>query len=1049
MVRPTPVVPRDWLRRASLLGAAMLVLSGALVLASWGRWIDWLGEGQPDSALMPPDLALGLVTLGIVLLALEANLRRAVWLALVPAAIGLAAFAQDVSSWASPVNEFLEHGRAAVDAAGGTGMSRLQALSLFTSGLCLLGMGLPSLARRRSLVTALVSSLVISVGLAPLVGLLVGLSPASAGSPAAPPVPLGGLCLVLLGHLLLSRVWRDDPERSSGLPNWLPVPVMAAGATLTLLSADALRDREQAFVRTTTQLTINNAATVLNFELDNQAKALQRLATRWAQTDRLTDAMRDRDGRAYQEDFPALRSLTWVDAAHHTRWFFPAEGNEHLLQYDHDKDALRRALIVRAERTGRPAFSPLLTLPLGGRGFFICAPLAAAAEPRAEVLLGEFVYPLLLESVEKRLQLSALYAVAFDVDGQRVFTRDPASPVRNDLREESVFNLFDQRIRISLAPSEFALQRSRQLFPELITALGLGLSVLLGAVVNLAHTALVRGRAAEQANRRLVAENEERRRAEEALRASQAATRKLSMVASSTDNLVVIADAAGRLEWINNSFMRLLGYDLAEAAGRPLTQLLVGPDTDPATVARLHEALKHARPFSADLVCHAHDGRRCHLHLDLQPVRNEAEVVENVIAILTDITTRVETEHHLRTAKEEADAASRAKSEFLASMSHEIRTPLNGVLGMTSLLTGTPLSSEQRECVQTILTSGNALLAIINDILDFSNIESGRLELADHPFELSGCVEEALDGFAERAAAKRIALAYCIDPAVPAWITGDAGRLRQIMVNLLNNAVKFTPHGQVSVEVRPAGDAPGFIAIAVRDTGIGIPAQKLGLLFRPFSQADSSTTRKYGGTGLGLVISHRLCELMGGRFRVESEPGRGSVFTFTVPARPVAPASHPPFAMIPARLQGGAVVAVDDHAANCAFLTTVLAGAGIVCHAVDSLAAARALAGPAAAPVLLIVDRMRSSGEDGPQIQALRQHWRQPALPVLFLQPAGELAPAALLEEFAPAHQLTKPLKQTPFLLTVRSFFVTPGSRFPGVHPAESRPSAAPGVTRV
>ena len=1043
MAHPNPVVPRDWLRRVSWLGAAMLTASGVLVLFGQGHWIDWLAESRPGSEPMPADLALGLAGLGIVLLALEANLRRFAWLAVLPAAIGASALAEDAAGWTSPLTELLEHGRAA---AGPGGMSLLQALALATSGLCLVWRAVPLLPRRRPLATALVASLVISVGLAPLVGLLLGLSDASPLAPASRPAPLGGLCLVLLGHLLLSRVWRDDPARTGGLPNWLPVPVMAVGATLTLLSAAALRDRERGFIRTTTQLTINNAATVLNFELDQEAKSLQRLATRWAHADQLTDAVRDRDGRAYQEDFPALRSLTWIGAAHRTRWFFPAQGNEHLLEYNHDTDPVRRALIARAQDTGRPAFSPLLPLPLGGRGFFICAPLPAADRPGPEMLLGEFVYPVLLESVEQRLQLSALYAVAIDVDGQRVFSRGPADPVRTDLREESVFNLFDQRIRISLAPSKIALKRNRQLFPELVTALGLGLSMLLGAVVNLAQTALARGRAAEEANRRLTAENEERRRAEQALRESQADTRKLSMVASRTDNLVAITDATGRLEWINDSFGRLLGYDLAEAAGRHLTQLLVSPDTDPSTVGRLRDALANAQSFSADLVCPAHDGRRCHLHLDLQPVRNESGLVENFIAILTDITTRVETEHHLRVAKEEADAASRAKSEFLASMSHEIRTPLNGVLGMTSLLLETPLTDEQRDCVQTILTSGNSLLAIINDILDFSIIESGRLQLDDHPFELAACIEEALAGFGPGAAAKRITLAYCIDPAVPAWISGDVARVRQILVHLLNNAVKFTPHGQVSVEVRPAAapagavaGAPGLVEIAVRDTGVGIPAPKLGLLFKPFSQADSSSTRKFGGTGLGLVICHRLCGLMGGAIRVESEPGRGSVFSFALPARPVPPASRPPFELIPARLKGGVVVAVDDHAASRAFLGHALASAGLACRAVDSLAAARALAG-GPAPMLLVIDRSRATAEDSAQIRALRQQWGLPALPVVFLQPPGEPAPAALLAEFAPAQEVPKPLRLTPFLLTVRSIFVPSGSRPPGFRAAASRP---------
>ena len=264
----------------------------------------------------------------------------------------------------------------------------------------------------------------------------------------------------------------------------------------------------------------------------------------------------------------------------------------------------------------------------------------------------------------------------------------------------------------------------------------------------------MRRRAAEQANAMLQAENEERRRAEEALRASQAATRKLSLVASSTDNLVAITDPTGRIEWVNESAVRLFELSFTELVGRELTALLAGPDTGAPAASGLCDALRRAVSFGADLGCRTREGRTLHLHLDLQPVRNESGEVENFIAIMVDITTRVETEQHLRRAKDEADAASRAKSEFLASMSHEIRTPMNGVIGMTSLLLETPLTPEQRECVNTIRTSGDALLSIINDILDFSKIESGRMELEQHPIELAVCLEQVLDLFAVQAAAR-------------------------------------------------------------------------------------------------------------------------------------------------------------------------------------------------------------------------------------------------------------------------------------------------------
>jgi signal transduction histidine kinase/CheY-like chemotaxis protein len=432
----------------------------------------------------------------------------------------------------------------------------------------------------------------------------------------------------------------------------------------------------------------------------------------------------------------------------------------------------------------------------------------------------------------------------------------------------------------------------------------------------------------------------------------------------------------------------------------------------------------------------------------MHPVRNEAGAIENFIAMLADITARVETENYLRHAKEEADAASRAKSEFLASMSHEIRTPMNGVIGMTSLLLETPLSADQLDCVNTIRTSGDALLAIINDILDFSKIESGKMELEQRPFELAPCLEEALDLFAVQAAAKRIDLAYFVEPEVPAWIVSDPTRLRQVVVNFVNNAVKFTPHGRVSLEVgladasRPpmrAGatsaaartDVPWtdeagtcLLEVAIRDTGIGIPPEKQQRLFQPFSQVDSSTTRKYGGTGLGLVICRRLCELMGGYIRVESTPGHGSVFTFTIQVRPASPPAAVPRVLLPVSLQGRPVLVVDDHAASARFLSITLGGAGLACQTADSPMAALELVKRGPPPALFIVNQVPPDREGRNLVAELRRRAGRPPPPVLLLLPTGEPVPRPWLDELAPAAHLLKPLKVGPLLSAIRSLFV-------------------------
>jgi PAS domain S-box-containing protein len=528
---------------------------------------------------------------------------------------------------------------------------------------------------------------------------------------------------------------------------------------------------------------------------------------------------------------------------------------------------------------------------------------------------------------------------------------------------------------------------------------------------------------------------------EAAARISESESR-LSAIIRNAKDAIYIMDTGGRYRLVNPAMAELVGLDEEDILGKTDWDFL-----DPETAEHVRDI--DERVFNGAVVeedsARVLQGTERSLHIIKVPIRDGAGRVTGLCGVARDITERKRTMTQLAAANSRleeavahanemtatAERAARVKAEFVANMSHEIRPPMNGVIGMTGLLLDTELNAEQKDFARSIRSSGEALLTLVNDILDFSKIEAGKMQLEMVEFNLRTLMEETTELLAPRAHEKRIELVCLVPLEMPEHLRGDPGRIRQVLTNLLGNAIKFTERGEVIVEARVMEETEREVRVrlSVQDTGIGVPRDKQGTIFESFTQADAGTTRKYGGTGLGLTISRQLTELMGGEIGLESEPGKGSEFWVQLPIERVevntARRRHP------SSLHGMRVLIVDDHDMNRRVLRGQLSAWAMrpeeAENGVQAIAALRrAAANDPFRVVLLDLQMPEMDGEE--TARAIKADATLSHTPLILLSSAGATGPSAEMKAKGFAAWATKPVRQSQLLNALVSVFGWPAA---------------------
>ncbi|MEW6380402.1 MAG: CHASE domain-containing protein [bacterium] len=760
---------------------------------------------------------------------------------------------------------------------------------------------------------------------------------------------------------------------------------------------------------------------------------------------RITGQERERfELKAQQEGFAHFRFREknnrgeMVTAAFRDEYFpvyylEPYQGNERMIGYDLGSDPVTRQALEKARDTGKPAVTSRIRLvqETGNQfGFLVFIPVydpkkpVAQLEERRKALLG-FVVGVFrpsdcLEGALVHAPHEGMDFLLFDLSApyrerllySTAFQSERALP---DLSFEETFPVADRKMSVVCTAKASYLKAHRSLGHWLILPAGLFITFLLMLYLQTLH--------------------HQARKTEELVNLR---TAELQMLLDNIETQIWYLMDAKTCGRVNRARADFLGREIRDIEYRNIYDLLPHDEAE-ACLSGNNLLFQEKRQMRTEEWVTNGRGERRLLSIVKTPKLNAAGQVEYIVCSAEDITEQRIIEEQLRKAKEEteaanwllkesidrandlavqAEAANKAKSEFLANMSHEIRTPMNGVIGMTGLLLDTDLSPEQRQYADIVRSSAESLLALVNDILDFSKIEASRLELEIIDFDLVVALDELSDILSFKVQEKGLEFVSLIDPHVPTLLRGDPGRLRQILINLAGNAIKFTHQGEIIIRVKldEEDDRKATLRFEVSDTGIGIARERIEKLFRPFTQADSSVSRQYGGTGLGLSISKRLSEMMGGRIGVVSEEGKGSTFWFTIV---LDKQTEPkPYREI-ADLSGLRLLVVDDHPVNRCLLVELLRARKCLCEeAVDGYSALEKLrlAAQEGKPFSMAILDMQMPGMSGEELgKKIKQDSLLRETILIMMTSIGKRGDAARLDQIGFAAYLTKPVQQSRF----------------------------------